>query len=117
MTNAEQLLPEDPVFEDDDDGDEEFVTQSVVKPVPRISIEVFCEQPDTGVVIQRAGEDRRLAKAHVTVHMGGIPAAVKYYRDTGTPSLIIVETVEGGETLFKQLGALAEVCDDPSGCE
>jgi len=113
MTNAEQLLPEDPVFEDDDDydGDEEFVTQSVVKPVPRISIEVFCEQPDTGVVIQRAGEDRRLAKAHVTVHLGGLPAAVQYFRATGTPGLIIVETIEGGETLFKQLGALAEVCD------
>ncbi|MEQ9143106.1 MAG: AAA family ATPase [Parvibaculaceae bacterium] len=107
MTNAEHIAFDEPELEDEED----FVTQSVVKPVPRISIEVFCEQPDTGMIIQRAAEDRRLAKAHVTVHMGGIPAAVKYYSDTGTPSLIIVESRDGGEVLFNQLGGLAEVCD------
>jgi len=101
-------------FEDDIDeldDDDEFVTQSVVKPVPRISIEVFCENPETGVIIQRAGEDRRLAKAHVTVHMGGIAAAIEYYSDSGTPGLIIVESPDGGEVLFKQLARLANVCD------
>ena len=101
-------------FEDDSDeldDDDEFVTQSIVKPVPRISIEVFCENPETGVIIQRAGEDRRLAKAHVTVHMGGIAAAIKYYSDSGTPGLIIVESPDGGEVLFKQLARLANVCD------
>ena len=107
MSKANPIILETDMDEDED----EFVTQSVVKAVPRISIEVFCESPDTGVVIQRAGEDRRLAKAHLTVHMGGISAAVKYYADTGTPSLIIVESRDGGETLFNQLGALAEVCD------
>lgn len=103
----------DPQIDDFDDleDDDEFVTQSVVKPVPRISIEVFCENPDTGVIIQRAGEDRRLAKAHVTVHMGGISAAIKYYSDTGTPGLIIVESRDGGEALFGQLAKLANVCD------
>ena len=33
------------------------------RPVPRISIHAFCESPETGAVIQRAGQDRRLAKA------------------------------------------------------
>ena len=45
-------------------------TLAVMKPVPRITIHAFCEQPGTGAAIQRAGEDRRLAKAHLTVHMG-----------------------------------------------
>ena len=90
--------------------DDEMPTP-VFKPVPRITIEAFCEMPETGSAIQRASEDRRLAKAHLTVPMGGIPAAVSYFRDTATPNLILVETRQGGEQLFGELAALAEVCD------
>ncbi|MBX3445918.1 MAG: AAA family ATPase [Parvibaculaceae bacterium] len=86
-------------------------TLAVVKPVPRITIHAFCELPGTGSAIQRAGEDRRLAKAHLAVHMGGIPAAVDQYQQSATPNLIMVETRSMGEELFGQLGALAEVCD------
>lgn len=83
----------------------------VVKPVPRITIHAFCEQPVTGSAIQRAGEDRRLAKAHLTVHMGGIPAAIDQYQQTATPNLIMVEARVAGQELFAQLASLAEVCD------
>lgn len=83
----------------------------VMKPVPRITIHAFCEHPETGSAIQRAGEDRRLAKAHLTVHMGGIKAAVEQYQTNGTPNLILVETKLGGSELFTDLAALAEVCD------
>ncbi|MDP2125475.1 MAG: CtpF protein [Parvibaculum sp.] len=83
----------------------------VMKPVPRITIHAFCEQPSSGSAIQRAGEDRRLAKAHLTVHMGGIPAAVEQYRQSPTPNLIMVEARAAGPELFAQLGELAEVCD------
>ncbi|MEQ8283966.1 MAG: CtpF protein [Parvibaculum sp.] len=83
----------------------------VMKPVPRITIHAFCEQPSSGSAIQRAGEDRRLAKAHLTVHMGGIPAAVEQYQQSPTPNLIMVEARAAGPELFAQLGALAEVCD------
>lgn len=83
----------------------------VMKPVPRITIHAFCEQPATGSAIQRAGEDRRLAKAHLTVHMGGIPAAIEQYRQSATPNLIMVEARVSGPELFAQLASLAEVCD------
>ncbi len=82
-----------------------------LKPVPRITIHAFCEHPETGGAIQRAGEDRRLAKAHLTVHMGGIKAAVEQYQTNGTPNLILVETKLGGAELFVDLAALADVCD------
>lgn len=84
---------------------------AVMKPVPRITIHAFCEQPLTGSAIQRAGEDRRLAKAHLTVHMGGIPAAIDLYQHSATPNLIMVESRITGQELFSQLGTLAEVCD------
>ena len=83
----------------------------VMKPVPRITIHAFCEFAESGSTIQRAGEDRRLAKAHLTVHMGGVAAAVEHYQSTSTPNLIIVETSAAGNELFSQLGSLAEVCD------
>ncbi|MEN6542355.1 AAA family ATPase [Parvibaculum sp.] len=90
---------------------EEDSPSPVMKPVPRITIHAFCELPETGSTIQRAGEDRRLAKAHLTVHMGGIKAAVEQYQQNGTPNLILVETKRGGAELFSDLAALAEVCD------
>jgi pilus assembly protein CpaE len=84
---------------------------AIMKPVPRITIHAFCEHPETGSTIQRAGEDRRLSKAHLTVHMGGIRAAADHYQQSATPNLILVETLAGGAELFAHLAALAEVCD------
>jgi len=81
------------------------------RPVPRISIHAFCESPDTGAVIQRAGQDRRLAKAHLTVHMGGVFGAVEYFQDSSTPNVIMVETRETGSAILHELEKLAHVCD------
>ncbi|HMM15523.1 MAG TPA: AAA family ATPase [Parvibaculum sp.] len=91
-------------------GDEP-IAAPVMKPVPRITIHAFCDHPETGSVIQRAGEDRRLSKAHLTVYMGGIQAAVEQYQQAPTPNLILVESDAGGAELFAALAALAEVCD------
>ena len=90
---------------------EEAAPTVAMKPVPRITIHAFCEQPDTGSAIQRAGEDRRLSKAHLTVYMGGVRAAVEQYQQNATPNLILVETSTGGNELFADLAALADVCD------
>ncbi len=81
------------------------------RPVPRISIHAFCESPETGAVIQRAGQDRRLAKAHLTVHMGGVFGAVEYFSDSSTPNVVMVETREHGPSILRELEKLAHVCD------
>ncbi|MBI1211728.1 MAG: CtpF protein [Alphaproteobacteria bacterium] len=81
------------------------------RPVPRISIHAFCESPDTGAVIQRAGQDRRLAKAHLTVHMGGVFGAVEYFSESSTPNVVMVETRETGPSILRELEKLAHVCD------
>src|SRR5205814_5723024 len=81
------------------------------RPVPRISIHAFCEMPDTGASMQRAGSDRRLAKAHLTVQLGGIDAAVEHYRGQVTPNLLVVETKLHGPEALAELDKLAEVCD------
>ena len=81
------------------------------QPVPRISIAAFCERPETGALIHNASEDRRLARAHVDVELGGLPAAIERYHDATTPNLLIVESGMRGRGLFDQLEELAAVCD------
>ncbi|HWX90783.1 MAG TPA: pilus assembly protein CpaE, partial [Rhizomicrobium sp.] len=81
------------------------------RPVPHISIHAFCEFPDTGVALQRAGADRRLSKAHLQVQLGGIDAAIEHYTGQITPNLLIVETKLNGEDALNELDRLAEVCD------
>lgn len=81
------------------------------RPVPRISIHAFCESPRLTALLEKAAVDRRLAKTHLTVHMGGLPKAIDHFQNATTPNLILIETLDGGERLFAQLGELAEVCD------
>ena len=58
-----------------------------------------------------AGSDRRLSKAHLTVQLGGLQAAIEHYTGQVTPNLLIVETRLQGETALEELDRLAEVCD------
>ncbi|WP_336056091.1 AAA family ATPase [Nitratireductor sp. CH_MIT9313-5] len=89
-------------------------TLKSLRPVPRISIQAFCETEAVGNPIERAAEDRRMAKAHVKVHQGGIPTAVEFYQTAATPNLVIVESRAEPKELLGQLGQLAEVCDPTS---
>jgi pilus assembly protein CpaE len=81
------------------------------RPIPRISIQAFCENPAMSEVLQIASEDRRLAKTHVSVHMGGIEAAVVHYQQNPTPNLIIVESSLPRDQLLPELDRLAQSCD------
>ncbi|WP_411817159.1 CtpF protein [Hyphococcus sp. DH-69] len=81
------------------------------RPVPRISIHAFCEAPETTTLLEKASVDRRLSKAHLTIHMGGINKAIDHFQSASTPNLIILETMVGGAEIFAKLGELAEVCD------
>ena len=59
-----------------------------IAPAPRVSIQAFCESVETAAAIQAAGEDRRLAKAHLKIQMGGITAAVEAYNGSSTPKFL-----------------------------
>ncbi len=92
-------------------GAEAFGAQPHERPVPRISIHAFCEFPDTGAALQRAAADRRLSKAHVTVQLGGLQAALDHYAGEATPNLLIIETRLQGKTAVEEVERLADVCD------
>jgi pilus assembly protein CpaE len=81
------------------------------RPIPRISIQAFCEQPQTAQVVQTASEDRRLTKAHVGVHMGGIYAAIAHFQENPTPNLVILESMLDRNSMLAAMDQLAEHCD------
>ena len=82
-----------------------------IPPVPRISIQAFCETAEIAEVMEGAISDRRMGRAHVKVHMGGAPAAVEAYRTAPTPNLILIETAGDRDVLVRHLDKLAEFCD------
>jgi pilus assembly protein CpaE len=87
------------------------IVPAKARPIPRISIQAFCEDAKTAEVLQAARADRRLAKSHVSVYMGGAPAAVAHYLESPTPNLIIVETTLPRNQMLAELDRLAECCD------
>ncbi len=82
-----------------------------IAPAPRVSIQAFCETVETAAAVQAAGEDRRLAKAHVKIQMGGATAAAEAYRNSPTPNVIVIETENRRDDILVSLDQLAEVCD------
>lgn len=94
-----------------DEGGQEDLRADRARPIPRISIQAFCEEASTAEAVQVAADDRRLSKAHVSVHMGGIEAAVAHYLESPTPNLIIIESSLRSADMLDQLDRLAECCD------
>ena len=81
------------------------------RPLPRISIQAFCETPALAEILQAASEDRRLSKTHLTIQMGGAAAAVAHYQESPTPNLIILESQRPHAVLIEELDELAQSCD------
>src|ERR1700721_180964 len=82
-----------------------------IAPAPRISVQAFCETVETAAAIQAAGEDRRMAKAHLRIQMGGLVAAIEAYQSSPTPNVIILESENRDTDILNGLDQLAPVCD------
>ena len=82
-----------------------------IAPAPRVSVQAFCETVETAAAIQAAGEDRRMAKAHLRIQMGGLIAAIEAYKNSPTPNVIILESENLGNDILTGLDQLAPVCD------
>ena len=66
--------------------------EEYISPAPRVSVQAFCASVATATAVRAASEDRRLGKAHLSVHMGGIAAAIEAYHTAPTPNVIMLET-------------------------
>ena len=104
MSSASQAVVESPAAEVA--GSDERIA-----PAPRVSVQAFCETVETAAAIQAAGEDRRMARAHLRIQMGGLVAAIEAYQSSPTPNVIILESESRNEDILGGLDQLAPVCD------
>jgi pilus assembly protein CpaE len=86
------------------------VDSGLVALVPRINIHCFCDNQQTAEVMQAAAADRRMSRAHVTIQLGGIMAAVQVYQAQATPNLLIIESHGARDVILSELAQLANVC-------
>ncbi|MGO9419339.1 AAA family ATPase [Roseiarcus sp.] len=82
-----------------------------IDPVPRVSIQAFCETVEASAVVAAAAGDRRMAKAQVKQTMGGAAAALEAFRNAATPNVIVLEAPADRAALIGHLDELAQNCD------
>jgi len=85
--------------------------EEFIAPAPRVSVQAFCETAETASTVQASAEDRRLAKVHLRMQMGGIAAALEAYKTSPTPNVVILESEDRGNGILASLDELADVCD------
>jgi pilus assembly protein CpaE len=90
---------------------EAIANDIVIAPLPRITLQAFCETPGVAATMQAAIADRRMDKAHAKIQMGGPAAAVEAFRSAPTPNIIVLETVSDPSVLVGHLETLSESCD------
>ncbi len=93
------------------DAHEDQAAMDTLRPLPRISIQAFCESDGLAQLINSCAEDRRMNRTHVRTVSGGIETACTMYASSPTPNLIILENSGPSDGLLNRLGDLAEVCD------
>ena len=82
-----------------------------MRPLPRISIQAFCESENLIQVMNDCAQDRRMARVHFRTVSGNIETAASMFSSSPTPNLIILENRSPATQLMNDLGDLAEVCD------
>lgn len=111
MSNQAQAIADYEADAQADGDSQDGPNMERARPIPRISIQAFCDDDRVAETLQYAAQDRRLSKAHVSVHMGGIVAAIAHYEEAPTPNLIIIDSAMQGRQLLNELDRLAESCD------
>lgn len=94
-----------PEFEPDTGGEE------IIAPLPRVTLQAFCETREVADIMQTVTADRRMGKVQARIQMGGPAAAVEAFRGAPTPNVIVLETISEPSALVANLEALAESCD------
>lgn len=85
--------------------------EEIIAPLPRVTLQAFCETREVADSMQAVTTDRRMDKVQARIQMGGPAAAVEAFRGAPTPNVIVLETVNEPAILITHLDALAESCD------
>lgn len=82
------------------------------RPIPAITVLAFYESDDARQAIERVVSDRRLSRASIDLHEGGLLAAMNHLKENPTPNLLLLESLAPSAELIEQIDGLAEYCDE-----
>jgi pilus assembly protein CpaE len=105
-TPTREVEFDQPVFTAPDDG---IGGDSVL---PAISIQVFYERDETRLLMEVCERDRRMGRATIEAHSGGISGAIEFMSQNPTPNLLIIESTARSAQLLSEIDMLAEHCDE-----
>ncbi|MEO1966125.1 AAA family ATPase [Hyphomonas sp.] len=105
-TPTREVEYDQPVFTAPEDG---LGGDSVL---PAISIQVFYERDETRLLMEVCERDRRMGRATIEAHSGGIAGAIEYMSQNPTPNLLIIESTARSAQLLSEIDMLAEHCDE-----
>lgn len=88
-----------------------MANEDIIAPLPRVTVQAFCETQVVADAISEAIADRRMSRAHVKVLMGGGVAAVEAFRQSPTPNILVIEGNSARDEVIQRLDELAECCD------
>jgi pilus assembly protein CpaE len=81
------------------------------QPVPRITIHACCDRSEVSDMIAAIAADRRMARAEVSVEMGGMDAALTRFANQSSPNLLILDTLLQGQAMLHNLDRLANMME------
>ncbi|MGE0212382.1 MAG: CpaE family protein [Parvibaculaceae bacterium] len=87
------------------------IPDSVVAMIPHVNVQAFCDDQNTARIMQAVAADRRMAKAHMDIQLGGIDAAAQVLGSGSTPNVLLVESTQPRQGIIAELEQLAAVCD------
>ncbi|MBD2745778.1 AAA family ATPase [Microvirga sp. BT688] len=79
-------------------------------PVPRITMDAFCQTKPVAKIVNEAFKDPILTRAKAGIMEGGLRDAIDYYSKTPTPSVIVLEVAPEEANFLSALDDLATHC-------
>jgi pilus assembly protein CpaE len=77
----------------------------------RLNIEAFIITEGTRRAIEAASIEGRMGRSRLSIHAGGLDAAIAAYSERPSPQLLFVEEVGDDQAMMAKLEALSEVVD------
>jgi pilus assembly protein CpaE len=98
-----EVAPVLPSFRSEERGAEQ--------PVPRVTIHASCDRPEMAHLVRGIIADRRMARAEISLDVGGLDAATTRFSSIASPDLLVVDSTLPAGQMLQSLDRLAQVIE------
>ncbi|MEM9469896.1 MAG: AAA family ATPase [Pseudomonadota bacterium] len=80
--------------------------------LPEAGVDIFLKDKETSEAVRQLADDWRFARVNVSLEEGDVETAIQSYKETNSPTLVIVETDTTDESFVARLEELAGQCSE-----